>query len=774
MPLKKRYLASTIAWVTTALLSPQVALSSEGFELEEIIVTATKRAESVQDIAAAVTALNANVLAERGIVNIESLAASVPGMHFSQAGADTRITVRGIGAEQNTVTGDPGVAFHIDGVYQARASAGAALFYDLERVEVLRGPQGTLYGRNATGGSINVISKAPADEFGGKFELQVGEFNQQVFKGVLNAPLIADKLLARVSVRQETRDGYYQNTAAGSSDLDDVDSVNLRTQLLFMPNENVDVLLAMNYATQKGAGNGARVDGAYPVSFFPINQITSNLGGTGLVPYVYPQASSVPSANPSGDWQISTNGEHNRDNERKGASVTVNWDLGSIAFKSISAWQDNVVDEVRDVDFTDAEIMNEYRLQDSRQYSQELQLSSTDEGPLQWLAGAYWLKEETSANYWLFDDGSGLSALVYNNPFLPLQPGVPSFFIGMPYFGTVDSGQGFDAVFGNESVINSESLGAFAQASYELNSDLTATAGVRWSEDKKDADIRFKRFGNNFLVPESEFSKSDSWDALTWKLGLDWFVTEDSMVYATVSTGFKSGGFLQDPQSDSYDEEHIQSWELGSKNRFLDGKMQANVSAYYYDYEDMQLSTVLNNQLVTTNAGEADVLGLEVELLARPIDALELSVALAHTRAKFVDYQADNPLVPGVTVEVLDNNEMARSPDWTMNVAAAYTIDLAYGSLTASANMFWTDEVYFSAFNRLNDPSDYQGGYHVTDLRLHFASNDDVWFVSLAAKNLEDELVASNASPRSDLGGPDATIQWQAPKTWSLSAGYNF
>jgi len=153
---------------------------------------------------------------------------------------------------------------------------------------------------------------------------------------------------------------------------------------------------------------------------------------------------------------------------------------------------------------------------------------------------------------------------------------------------------------------------------------------------------------------------------------------------------------------------------------------------------------------------------------------LELSVALAHTRAKFVDYQADNPLVPGVSVEVLDNNEMARSPDWTMNVAAAYTIDLAYGSLTASANMFWTDEVYFSAFNRLNDPSDYQGSYHVTDLRLHFASNDDVWFVSLAAKNLEDELVASNASPRSDLGGPDATIQWQAPRTWSLSAGYNF
>ena len=774
MKLKKNYLAAAITLGATALLLPQLALSDDGFALEEIIVTATKRSESVQDIAAAVSAFDSRILAERGITDIESLAASVPGMHFSQAGADTRITIRGIGSEQNTVTGDPGVAFHIDGVYQSRASAGAALFYDLERVEVLRGPQGTLYGRNATGGSINVISKAPEEEFGGKFELQVGDFNQQQFKGVLNAPLIADKLLARVSVQQETRDGYYQNTAADGPDLDDVDSVNLRAQILFMPSDDVDVLLAVNYATQQGAGNGARVDGAYPVSFAPINQITSNLGGLGLVPFIYPLASGVPSANPEGDWQISTDGEHHRDNERKGASVTLNWDLGSLAFKSISAWQDNVVDEVRDVDFTDAEIMNESRLQDSRQFSQEIQLSSMDDGPLQWVAGAYWMKEETEANYWLFDDGSGLSALVYNNPFLPLQPGVPGFFIGMPYFGTVDSGQGFDAVFGNDSVINSESLGVFGQASYEISSDLKVTAGLRWSEDKKDADIRFKGFGNNFLVPESEFSKDDSWDALTWKLGVDWFVTEDNMVYANVSTGFKSGGFLQDPSSDSYDEEHIQAWELGAKNRFLDGKMQANVSAYYYDYEDMQLSTVLNNQLVTTNAGEADVLGLEIELLARPIAALELSAALAHTRAKFVDYKADNPLVPGVAVEVLDGNELARSPDWTMNIGAAYTVDFAYGSLTASANMYWSDEVYFSAFNRLGDPSDHQNDYHVTDLRLHFSSTDDVWFISLAAKNLEDELVASNASPRSGLGGPDATIQWQAPRTWSLSAGYNF
>ncbi len=774
MYLKKKRLAIVVAVSAATLLSSQVVLAQEGPAIEEIIVTATKRPQSVQEIPASVTAIGAGLLAERRITNVESLATSVPGLHFSQGSADTRITIRGIGSEQNSVTGDPGVAFHIDGVYQSRSSAGAALFYDLERVEVLRGPQGTLYGRNATGGSINLISKRPDNEFGGELELQVGNFNQQLVRGVLNVPLIEDKLLGRVSVQRETRDGYYENQASGQEDLDDVDSLNLRTQFLYWPDDDISILLSLNYSTQEGAGNGGRVDGPYPVNFFPINQITSNLGGTGLVPFVYPLASGVPSPNPDDHWGISTNGVHDRDNERKGASVTLDWDFDAFALKSITAWQDNVVDEIRDVDFTDAEIMNEFRLQESTQYSQELQLSSTGEGPLKWLVGLYYLEEETDANYWLFDDGSGLSALVYNDPFLPLQPGVPAFFLGLPFFGTVDSGQGFDAVFGNDSTINSDSLGAFAQTTYDITESVSVTTGLRWSRDKKRADIRFKNFGNNLLVPESSFSRGDSWEAVTWKLGLEWFVAGDNMLYATVSTGFKSGGFLQDPQAEPYNEENILALELGAKNRFFDDRLQANVSAYYYDYDDLQLSTILNNRLVTTNAGKADVLGIELELLARPSDALELSASFAHTRAKFVDYLADDPLIPGLAEVDLADNDLARSPDWTLNLSASYRMELAFGSLTASASTFWSDEVFFSAFNRLGDSSDYQGDYHTADLRLHFSNLDETWYISLAAKNLGDELVASNANPRTDLGGPAATIQWQAPRTWALSAGLYF
>lgn len=767
---KKTYLAVAIA--LTASQAPLV-LAEDSFGIEEIIVTATKRAESVQDIPLAVTALDAYAIDQRGISDIESLASSVPGLHFSQAGSDTRITVRGIGSEQNTVTGDPGVAFHIDGVYQSRASAGSALFYDLQRIEVLRGPQGTLYGRNATGGSINLISARPENATTGKLALQVGNYNQQQINGVFNTPLIDDRLLMRISAQQQTRDGFYDNKAAGADDLDDVDSLNLRTQFLYLPNDQVDVLLSLNYSSQGGNGDGGRVVGAYTPVFLPINQITSGLAAA-PAPFGAGLAIAGPaSANPTGDRDIRTNAAHDRDNERMGASITVTWDLGNVAFKSISAWQDNLVDAVRDVDFSDAEALNEFRRQDSTQYSQEFQLSSTDDSSLQWIVGAYWLTEQTEAEFWLFDDGTGLSALRYNDPFFP-APAVASFLNGLSVFGTVDTGLGFNAMFGNDSTINSDTVGLFGQAAYNVNEDLTITAGLRWSEDKKDADIRYKGFGNNLVVPESSFSKKDSWEAVTYKLSADWFVGEDTLLYATVSSGFKSGGFLQDPTSLPYDEEEVLAYELGSKSQFFQGRMQANISAFYYDYDDLQLSTILNNQLVTTNAGKAKVTGIELELLATPLEALEVSASIASTRAKFVDYKADDPLLAGIAESDLDGNDLARSPDWTVNLAAAYTVALNYGELTFSANMFWSDEVYFSAFNRSQDDSDYQSNYRTTDVRIHFASQDGNWFMALAAKNLENELVASNANSRSSLGGTNALLQYQAPRTYSLSAGYNF
>jgi iron complex outermembrane receptor protein len=700
--------------------------------LEEVIVTAQKRSESVQDIALAVTAMSAEMLDERGITDIASMASSVPGMHFGQSGSNTRITIRGIGSEQTTVTGDPGVAFHIDGVYQSRASAGAAMFYDLARIEVLRGPQGTLYGRNATGGSVNLISNPPEEEVGGKLEAQLGNYDQQRLRGVLNLPLVDEKLLMRLSAQYESRDGFYENQTAGADDLQDADTLDIRTQLLFFPTPDIDALLSVNYSTSQGAGYGAAGLGDYPAP----------------PPFFINSKFATATPNPSDPWEIRTNARADRDNERTGASLTVTWDLETVALKSITAWQDNLVDTFRDVDFSDVDILNESALQDSTQYSQELQLSSTGDGELQWVAGLYWLSEETDADFWFTDEGQGLSTFAF--------------------FPTIDVGLPNPSPFGNASTTESDSFGAFGQASYYLSDDLKLTAGLRYSKDEKTATVDRKEF----TAPGSvKFTKDESWESVTWKLGADWFVTEDSMLYASVSTGFKSGGFLQTANSDPYDEEEVLAWEIGSKNRFFDNRFQANISAFYYEYTDMQLRTIRDLASIVTNAGEAEIKGIEIELVGRPTEALDLSASFAFTDAEFTDYFDDDPQDGFDELLDLSGNSLARSPDATVNLSATYTWSFDAGDLAANVAYYWSDEVFFTAYNR---DDDFQESYHKTDARLAFNSADGSWYVAVAAKNIENEAVASQiALASAQLGGID-TAQWQAPRTYTLTFGYNF
>jgi iron complex outermembrane recepter protein len=730
MRFRHTLLASAVSMACSISLTLTAAPAKAQTMLEEVIVTAQKRSESVQDIPLAVTALSSDMLDERGITDIASMAASVPGMNFSQSGNNTRITVRGIGTENTTVTGDPGVALHIDGVYQARSSVGNVLFYDLARVEVLRGPQGTLYGRNATGGSINLISNPPVDEFEAQIEGQIGNYSQQRVRGVLNTPVMDEKLLLRFSGQYENRDGYYEDLTPGADDLTDVDAVNVRAQALYLLSANIDATLNYNYSTDKGAGPGVKA-----LSYPPPPGLVANL-----------LATATP--NPSDPWKIRTNGIDDRNNSRKGTYLTINWDLGEVALKSISAWQDNDVDTFSDSDLSDADIFNATSQQNSTQYSQEIHLTSTGGGDWEWVTGLFWMTEETNAEFWYTDMGAGLSTY--------------------PFFPTIDVGLAEPSYFGNDSTTTTDTFGAFGQASYHIYDDLSVTAGLRYSYDKKKSDI----FRKEFTAPAAtSFKKDDDWNKTTWKLGVDWNVTEESMLYASVSTGFKSGGFLQIEAAEPYDEETVTAYEIGSKNRFFDNRLQANISAYYYDYTDMQLRTIRDLNSIVSNAGESEIKGIEVELTGQPTDALQLTAAFAFTNAEFTDYSADDPQVPGLEPEDLSGNSLPRSPDSTVNLTAAYSWDFDFGSLTASADYYWSDKVYFGPFN-VSEES--QGSYHRTGARLSFNSADDTWYLAAAVSNIEDDEVASQLM----LG--DATLrtatnaQWQSPRTYTLTAGYRF
>ncbi|MFT5766984.1 MAG: iron complex outermembrane receptor protein [Halioglobus sp.] len=728
-----RFRQSTIAAaVAFACSVSQGSLAQGTMALEEVIVTAQKRSESVQEIPLAITAMSSDMLEARGITDIASLSSSVPAMHFGQSGSNTRITIRGIGTEQTTVTGDPGVAFHIDGVYQARSSAGNAAFYDLARVEVLRGPQGTLYGRNATGGSVNLISKEPVAELGGHIEAQLGNYDQQRLRGVFNTPLMSEKLLMRISGQYETRDGYYENLTPGADDVQDVDAVDLRAQFSYLATDSFDARLILNYSTAKGAGFGRKGLGDYPAPPpFAVNTLYQNA-----------------TPNPSDPRKIYLNDIADRDNSREGATLILNWGLGSVAFKSITAWQDNTVDYVLDFDLSDADIINENNYQDSTQYSQEFQLTSTSTGSWEWIAGLYFLSEESDTDYWLNDMGEGLSSF-----------GIP----------TIDVGLDDPAYFGNASTTESDSFGAFGQVSYNLSDTLKLTGGLRYSKDKKESDILRKEF---FAPSSVTFKKKEDWDGVTWKLGADWLFADDSMLYASVSTGFKSGGFLQTKNAEPYEPEEILAWEIGSKNRFLDNRVQANVSAYFYDYTDMQLTTIRDVQRETTNAGKSEIKGIEIELVGRLTSALELRGSFAYTNAEFTEYFDIDPQNKDAGLQDLSGSSLPRSPNYTANLSATYSWDFNSGTLKTSLSYYWSDEVFFTAYNR--DDGDIQDSYHRTDARVVFDSADGRWYVAAAVKNLEDDEIASQmllANPT--LGGIDA-VQWQAPLTYTLTAGYYF
>ncbi len=249
-------------------------------------------------------------------------------------------------------------------------------------------------------------------------------------------------------------------------------------------------------------------------------------------------------------------------------------------------------------------------------------------------------------------------------------------------------------------------------------------------------------------------------------------MTDESMLYASVSTGFKSGGFLQTQRAEPYDEETVTAYEIGSKNRFFENRLQANVSAYYYEYDDMQLRTIRDLSSVVDNAGEAEIKGIEIEMTGRPSDALELSGNFTWTDAEFTDYFNDDPQVPGRELEDLSGNSLPRSPDFTVNLSASYTWFFTPGSLTASVDYYWSDEVYFSAFNR--DGEDYQDSYHRTGARIVFNSSDDVWYVAAAVSNIEDDEVASQVALGDALLGTVDNAQWQSPRTYTLTAGYYF
>lgn len=703
-----------------------------------IVVTARKREENLQDTPISISAFSSEGLAARGVQATDSLGTITPNLTlqnnpaFGGSANSAAIYIRGIGQQDFVPTVDPGVGVYVDGVYVARSVGSILDLVDFERIEVLRGPQGTLFGRNTIGGALSITSKAPSAGFEGKLGATYGTDDQVTLKAMLNGGL-AENLYARISVAYFGRDGYVQRP--DGIDLGNANRAVGRLALRFEPSDTATFDLAID-------GTRARENGA-PVStlgfaynftraappFVDINNVLANvMAGGAMMPCTLDGTPNLTVPGCVDDRYVGGRGQNlgtapaYSDSDVWGAGLTSTFELGdTTTLKSISAYRSLDSEFARDGDGTPVRIAEYVDLYRQEQLSQELQLlGEAFGGRLNWILGAYYFRE------W----GNNVNLLDFT---------VSRFRSGGKF--------------------KNKSLAFFGQGTFELADGLDLTAGLRYTKDNKsftpDQEILENYVG--FLPPfDAPFFAAGTpilpnvtarrkFSEVTPMVNLAYKATPDLMIYGNFSRGFKSGGFTQrvfppivypfttdepDPvkQIPSFDPEKVDAYEAGVK--FTTGPLQLNLAGFYNDYKDLQIQVFTSVAPVFRNAASATIKGFEAEAKLSPGNGWFAEFAVGLTDASYDDIDEATTFVPA-------DNAFERISKWTLSGGVQKEIILGGGS-TLTPRVDWS---YRSKFfnDTFNTPQIAQGGYHLVDANLTWRDANDALSITAAVKNVFDK-----------------------------------
>lgn len=711
------------AGVLLASTSVLVHAESSYQALEEVVVTAQKREQSLQDVPIAITAFDAESMRSNAIVGLAEIAERTPGFVMTSVNpAEANLYIRGIGTEglNSNAAGDGSVVMFVDGVYVGRAGGANMDMFDLERVEVLRGPQGTLFGKNAVGGLVHLVTAKPSEDLQTRLQATIGNLNRTDIRGMVSGP-IRDNFFGKVAYSSRTRDGFIRNETTGNKVYDE-NSQSVRAALRYIPDGyDLDVTVSADLAQQREAGR-------------PRTNLcdTANAGGTHCV-----------GINPD-EFVVNSVTDGHLDRDVSGVAAEINWGTSLGTLTSISAYRQ------AEVDFEDAFFSNPItsstiesinrNVEESSQLTEELRLASTAlEDKLDWVVGLYYLTEDVKRNEML------------DQRFGALAP----FLVGRVSF---------------PQDVTTTSYAVFAQASYEIVNDLTLTIGARQTWEKKDVELGAVLLsGANpppFTAPYN-VNAEESWSEFTPKFSIDYAANDDLMIYASAARGFKSGGFqgtASTPESAvvPYDPETAWSYELGAKTQLFDNRLRVNVAAFYTNHKDLQVTELIPACCVVVgNAADAEIKGIELEFQVVPAEGLDISGSYSYLDAKFADFAS------GATVDN-SGNTLPRSPENKLNLAVQYQWPLAKLG-TASARVDWSyqDEMFFEASNT---PNEVQGSYDTLNARVAIKGPGENWELALWGKNLGDELIKSHivAFP---LYGQEL-VMYQPPRTWGLSVSW--
>lgn len=700
--------------------APALAQVSDG-SVEEVVVTALRREQTLQDVPAAIAALSGAALDERGVTRVEDLQYLAPSMESGKLLGQTGVSIRGVGLNQ----GAPGVAVavHVDGVFQTSASMGDLTQVDLARVEVLRGPQGTLYGRNANGGAVNFITAAPTDRNEGYVLAGYASYAETKLQSMVNVPL-NDSLRSRVVVDwTKRRDGFVENVIPGGQDVDKGETLSARLRVTadLAPNLTLDL-------------TGSAESGEGATQYFVLRGMPS--------PEVIQRNPILNTATYSFEpWRTSANSPMTSSRDLWSGSAILAWQVGNATIKSITGFT-HLKDQFRnDDDGISVSMFPARRYYKSNDLTQELNGSLTI-GRFDLIAGLFYLNTDLKhvLDYDVIDGA------------FPLPP---------------NSDLRFD-ILENKT----EAYAAYVDATAHVTDRLAVFGGVRFSKEEQTLaqrnSLSFGPTPSIFTCPLQ--TNSRDFDSTTPRLGASYEATDGINLYATYSKGYKAGGFNVYGCNNSYAPKKLTAYETGLKGRFLDGSLTLNVAAFYYDYTDLQVSQVIGLARFITNAAAAEVKGLELEANAQPDEHWTINGNVTLLDARYEQFNNIDGLNPAAGVQDLSGNRLNRSPEVSVNLGLGYKTDATdLGRIIARVDASYRSKTYYREFN---DPLDAQKAYVQLNANLIWESPEERYRVRLYATNLTNEAHIA-ALDGSDAFG-SRFITWAPPRQVGVELKYGF
>jgi iron complex outermembrane receptor protein len=733
--------------IAIALAACCSSLAAQERTLEEVIVTATKRAESLQDVPVAVNAFSADTIQEAGINNASDLAVMTPSLNANANSSPftTRLTIRGIGTAQSDPALEPSVGLFVDGVFMGRTGLGTSDLTDIERIEVLQGPQGTLYGKNANAGAISIITKRPnMEEFEGYVEASAGNYSMGKLTATASGP-ISDTVAFRLSGNIHQRDGYYDNAGTGIDDQNDADDWNLQGKLLWEPTDRLSVLLSAAHVDRDTTCCGTDVTHGDALQQELINQ--------GL----------APDKNDPYDYDVASSFQESFSMESDLVSLHIDYDTDWGLFTSITAWNDYEYDTSLDGDRSQLDLFISDERSEGDSFSQELRLDSSLGDNFDYQLGLFYYEQTTRR-------GDKTPTAFLGDDFITIadQQGLP---LPVPTVALIAQ-PGDYLVYQN--TWDNETMAVFGQATWHIGERWHLTGGLRWTDEKREAELFSETFSTAPLAALGSFlsivstpidtTLDRSSDNVDWLAKLAYDIGDSSMIYASASTGSKSGNFNGvngTPEEREFDDEKTTSYELGLKATLLDSTLRFNAAAFYTEIEDYQYQEQLPTGIGTfvSNDGEVEVSGLDMQLEAAPLPNLTISAGLLYMH----DYE--------VTAGPREGQEQPFTAEFSGNLGATLVFPLADGGLYIRGDYIFMDDhiTNGSSEDQLEDKD-------VDDRELLNAKigwRNDNWNISVWGKNLTDDEYAVQTVVTQLFSGQDSYFL-APPRTYGATLRYDY